>query len=163
MLFNWSDDLKEFVTQVTDPVDTILLGRNLAQGFITHWAAVAADKNYSEFTAGQKFIGTKKIVFTKTLKKSEWNNTVLATGNFVDEIQSLKSQQGSEMIAYGGGKFVSSLIKEKLIDELNLFINLVIIGRGMSIFHEIREKQNFQVASVKHFQCGVVVLTYTPI
>ena len=73
----------------------------------------------------------------------------------------LKNQTGGDIIAYGGGKFVSSLIRERLIDELNLFINPAIIGNGMPIFKEVSEKQNFQLASVKHFQCGIVVLTYT--
>ena len=161
MLFNWSEDLKEFVAQITNPVDTVLLGRNLAKGFIPHWAAVAADPGNPEFTAGQKFTETKKVVFTKTLDKSEWSNTVLAKGNLVEEVMLLKNQTGGDIIAYGGCKFVSSLIRERLIDELNLFINPAIIGNGMPIFKEVSEKQNFKLASVKHFQCGIVVLTYT--
>jgi len=39
MIFNWSDDLNEYVTQITEPIDTILLGKNLALGFIPHWTA----------------------------------------------------------------------------------------------------------------------------
>jgi dihydrofolate reductase len=160
MEFNWSDDIKEFVTQITAPVDLILLGKNLAQGFIPHWAAVATDPGSPEFTAGRKFTETKKVVFTKTLDKSEWSNTILAKGNLVEEVMLLKNQTGGDIIAYGGGKFVSSLIGEKLIDELNLFVNPVVIGKGMSIFHEVTAMQSYMVVSVKNFQCGITALTY---
>src|SRR6186997_529301 len=74
MIFNWSDDIKKYVDDITRPIDLILLGRNLATGFIPHWAAVAQDNNNPEKEAGIKFTETPKIVFSKSLKKSEWEN-----------------------------------------------------------------------------------------
>ena len=64
------------------------------------------------------------------------------------------------MIVYGGGKFVSSLIKENLIDELHLFINPVVLGNGLPIFQSVTSKQNFDLLDVKRFDCGIVVLCY---
>ena len=130
MALDWDDALKACVTEITTPVDCIVLGRKLAQGFIPHWAAVAANPDDPEFTAGKKFTDTHKVVFTKTLGRSEWDNTVLAKGDLVDEISRLKKQVGSDIIAYGGGTFVSALIKYGLIDELNLLVNPVALGRG---------------------------------
>ena len=77
-------------------------------------------------------------IFTKTLIKSEWDNTVLAKGDLVTEVNKLKNQNGKDIIAYGCGKFVSALIKENLIDELHLFINPSIIGNGMPIFRDVK-------------------------
>ena len=102
MVWDWDDDLKEYAEEITEPVDCIVLGRKLAQGFIPHWAAVAANPDGSEFAAGRKFSDTSKVVFTKTLGQSEWDNTVLAKGDLVDEISRLKKQDGKDIIAYGG-------------------------------------------------------------
>ena len=65
MTFDWDDELKECVTEITTPIDCIVLGRKLAQGFIPHWAAVAANPDDPEFAAGRKFTDTHKVVFTK--------------------------------------------------------------------------------------------------
>ena len=160
--FDWDDALKQYVTDITEPVDCIVLGRKLAEGFIPHWAGVAADPGHPEFTAGRKFIETHKVVFTKTLDQSEWDNTVLAKGDLIDEITRLKKQEGQDIIAYGGATFVSALIKHGLIDEYHLFVNPAAIGNGMSIFNELDSKQNLKLVKSKAFDCGIVVLNYEP-
>jgi dihydrofolate reductase len=159
---NWDNELIQYVTAITETVDCIVLGRKLAEGFIPYWASVAANPDHPEFTAGQKFTDTDKIVFTKTLDHSDWNNTVLAKGNLVDEITKLKKQDGKDIIAYGGATFVSALIKQGLIDEFHLFINPIAIGNGRTIFKELYSKQNLTLAESIPFDCGIVVLNYQP-
>jgi len=61
---------------------------------------------------------------------------------------------------YGGGTFVSELIKNKLIDEFHLFINPSIIGKGMPIFNRIEGTQNLTLIKASSFECGIVVLNY---
>lgn len=156
---NWDNDLIQYVTELTESMDCIVLGRKLAQGFIPHWAAVAVDPAHPEHTAGIKFTDTHKVVFSKTLKNSEWDNTVLANGDIVDEITKLKKQNGSDIIAYGGATFVLSLIEHGLIDELHLFINPAAIGSGLSIF---KGRQNLKLVKASPFDCGIVVLKYEP-
>lgn len=160
MTFNWDDELKQYVHEITEPVDCIVLGRKLAEGFIPHWATVAADPDHPEFTAGKKFTDTNKVVFTKTLDKSEWDNTFLGKGDLVDEITILKNQDGKDIIAYGGATFVSALIKQGLIDEFHLFINPTAIGNGMTIFKELDSKKNLTLVKSTSFDCGIVVLNY---
>ena len=162
VMFNWDDALKQYVTDLTEPVDCIILGRKLAEGFIPHWAGVAADPDHPEFTAGQKFTDTPKVVFSNTLDRSKWDNTVLAKGDLVDEITNLKKQNGQDIIAYGGAIFVSALIKHGLIDEFHLFINPAAIGQGMAIFKELDRKQNLTLVKSTSFDCGIVVLNYEP-
>jgi dihydrofolate reductase len=159
---NWDDKLKQYVTEITEPIDCIVLGRKLAEGFIPYWAGVAANPNDPQFTAGKKFTDTPKVVFTKTLDKSAWSNTVLAKGNLVDEITKLKNQDGKDIIAYGGATFVSALIKQGLIDEFHLFINPTAIGNGMAIFKELDRKQNLTLVKATSFDCGIIVLHYEP-
>ncbi|WP_026897028.1 dihydrofolate reductase family protein [Daejeonella oryzae] len=163
MIWDWDEELKQYVADLTEPVDCIVLGRKLAEGFIPHWAAVASNPEDAEFTAGQKFTNTPKVVFTKTMDKSEWENTVLAKGDLVEEINKLKQQDGKDIIAYGGSAFVSSLIKHRLIDEFHLFINPVAIAEGMTIFTDLDSKENLTLVKSTSFDCGIVVLTYEPV
>lgn len=151
---DWDDKLKKYVGEITEPVDCIILGRKLAQGFIPYWAS------HPEQEGADKFNGTNKVIFTKTLEKSEWDNTVLAKGDLVDEIAKLKKQGGKDIIAYGGATFVSALIKHGLIDEFHLFVNPTAIGNGMSIFKELDSKQKLILAKSTSFDCGIVVLNY---
>ncbi|HEX2535695.1 MAG TPA: dihydrofolate reductase family protein, partial [Chitinophagaceae bacterium] len=107
MVLDWDEALKNYVSELTDPVDTIVMGRKLAEGFIPYWASVAADPGNPEAGAGRKFTDTPKVVFTRTLEEPAWENTVLAKGDLAAEIRQLKMQEGGDIIAYGGAGFVS--------------------------------------------------------
>ena len=160
MIWNWDNKLKNYVDDITAPVDTIILGRKLAAGFIPHWSKVAENPDDPEYISGKKFIDTPKIVFTKTLDKSEWKNTSLAKGKLSEEIDKLKNQNGKDIIVYGGSNFVSSLIKEGLIDEFHLFVNPVILGKGMPIFGGLEHNQKLTFVQSNSFDCGITVLQY---
>ena len=160
MTLPWTEDINAYVNEIMDTVDTIVLGRKLAEGFIPYWAGVAANPENPEFASGKQFSDMHKVVFTQTLDQSEWGNTVLAKGDLVDEITQLKNQEGQDLYACGGATFVSALIKHGLIDEYHLFINPTAIGNGMPIFKEIKDSQNFQLMLSKSFDCGIVALKY---
>ncbi len=167
MVWDWDDQLKDYVTDITDPVDCILLGRKLAEGFIPYWASVAANAEDPQVTAGKKFTETKKVVFTKTLNSSApadngWNNTLVTNGDLVEEVSRLKNEAGKDMIAYGGANFVSALIKHALVDELHLFINPAAIGNGMPIFKDVESTQAMNLIKATAFDCGIVILKYEP-
>jgi dihydrofolate reductase len=162
MEWNWDNQLKKYVADLTESVDCILLGRKLAEGFIPYWANVAANPDDPEFSAGKKYTNTHKVVFTKTLDKSKWSNTVLAKGDLVDEINNLKIQDGGDIIVYGGAQFVSSLIKARLIDEYHLFINPTAIANGLPIFSKLDDHLRLTVKNSKSFDCGIIVNTYVP-
>ncbi len=157
---NWDDALIRCVGELTDPVDTILLGRKMTDGFVKHWTAVAVDPSHPEYLAGKKFTDTPKVVFSRTLKSSEWYNTTLATKNIVDEVNELKHKTGGDIIGYGGASFVSSLIEYGLIDEFNLFVNPVAIGKGLSIFSGVQSMQKLTLITARQFDCGIVLHKY---
>lgn len=160
MTWNLSDDLKKFILDLSEPIDTILLGKNMTDGFVNHWKNVKADKNNPEHWAGVKFTDTPKVVFSKTLERSEWENTTLAIGNLAEEVNKLKAAEGNYLMVYGGAGFVSSLIKEDLIDDYYLFINPAVIGNGKRIFDEIETKRTMNLVASHRFECGVVVNHY---
>lgn len=134
MEWNWGEDIKNYVNDLHEECDTILLGRKMADGFVSHWEGVLKNPADESYAFAKKMVDYPKIVFTKTLNKSMWNNTEIAAGDITEEVNKLKKQSGKDIIVYGGSGFVSSLIKENLIDEYYLFINPSALGRGMTIF-----------------------------
>lgn len=163
MVWNWDDKLQKYVSELTKPVDTIILGRKMTDGFVSYWSEVMTKPDDPFYEFAKKMIETPKVVFTKTLKKSQWTNTAIATGDLTDEIIKLKSKKGRDIIVYGGASFDSSLIKAGLIDEFHLFINPAVIGRsGMTIFKDINEIQKFTMVKSTPFDCGIVELHYEP-
>lgn len=162
MTWNMDDDLKNYIIELTDSVDCILLGRKMTDGFITYWSSVVADPDNHEYPFAKQMLDIPKVVFSKSLTKSTWENTVLANGDLAEEITKLKKQNGKSIIVYGGSNFVSNLVKENLIDEYHLFINPAAIGKGLSIFAGLNEKFNLKLAGSKAYDCGIVVNRYIP-
>ncbi len=158
--FTWNEKLREYEDRLHEPVDTILLGRKMTNEFISYWSNVMNKPEDPEYTFAKKMMETPKIVFTTTLNKSEWPNTEIATGDLKDEITKLKSQEGGDIIVYGGASFDSSLIKENLIDEFYLFINPVAIGNGKTIFKDLKEIRKFTLIESIAFDSGTVLLHY---
>ena len=154
------DKIIKYENELMESFDTILLGRKMTDLFISYWSDVISKPDDPWYEFAKKMIETPKVVFTKTLNKSKWINTDLATGDLTDEIIKLKSRDGRDMVVYGGASFDSSLIKLGLIDEFLLFINPVAIGNGMTIFRDLNEIQKFNVVKSIAFDCGIVLLHY---
>jgi dihydrofolate reductase len=155
------DKIIKYENEFIESIDTILLGRKMTDVFISYWSDVIKNKPDDPWYAfAKKMIEIPKVVFTKTLNKSKWINTDIATGDLTDEIIKLKSRDGKDMVVYGGASFDSSLIKLGLIDEFLLFINPVAIGNGMTIFRDLNEIQKFNMVKSIAFDCGIILLHY---
>ncbi|HEV8381301.1 MAG TPA: dihydrofolate reductase family protein [Gemmatimonadales bacterium] len=146
------------ITQLTDTSDTILLGRKMTAGFITYCESVQPES--PEYVFARKMVDTPKVVFSKTLTRVEGKNVRVETGDLVQAVNQLKAQRGKDIVVCGGATFVSALIDHDLIDEFNIFVNPVAIGRGMRIF---RERKALRLASSTAYSGGVVVNTYHPV
>jgi dihydrofolate reductase len=158
MTWNPDDELITFMNSLIDSSDTLLLGRKTADSIINYWEN-AADKN-PDTPFAKKIVDIPKLVFTKTLDKSPWNNTTLAKGDLAEEISNLKKQNGKDILVFGGAGFVSSLIKEGLIDEYHLIVNPTAIGEGMTIFNSLDRVQKFSPTQAKLYSGGKIVLSY---
>jgi dihydrofolate reductase len=160
MTWNPDDELTAFMSSLLDTSDTLLLGRKTAENIIKYWQDTAITNPIHPFA--KKIADIPKIVFTKTLDKSTWNTTTLAKGNLVEEIASLKNQNGKDILVFGGAGFVSSLIKEGLIDEYHLIVNPTAISNGMTIFNSFDNVQKFTPIQAKLYSGGKIVLSYKP-
>ena len=160
-LDNWDNELKNCENELINSSDTILMGRKMTDEFVKYWTSVLENPESPEYAFAKKMVDTPKVVFTKTLDESPWANTVLAKGDIVEEVNRLKNQTGKDILVYGGADFVSSLIKENLIDEYNFFINPTAIGRGMTIFDKLEDKSlSLKLNRSQSYNCGIVVNTY---
>ena len=154
------DGIKQYVIDLLDTSDTILIGRKLAEGYIPYWQDVITKPDDSMYEFATRIVGAKKVVFTKTLEKSIWDKTDLAKGNITDEVHKLKNQEGKDLIVYGGSSFVSSLIKHGLIDEFHFFINPIAIGKGMSAFAQLENWQQLKLVKSMTCDSGLIILHY---
>ena len=160
MTWNPDDEFIAFLNSLLDASDILLLGRKTAEGIIKYWENEAVQNPAHPFA--KKIAAIPKVVFTKALDKSTWNNTILAKGSLTEEIADLKKQDGKDILVFGGADFVSSLIKEGLIDEYHLIINPTAMGNGMTIFNSINGIQKFTPIQSKLYPGGKTVLSYKP-
>ncbi|MFI0464324.1 dihydrofolate reductase family protein [Saccharopolyspora sp. 5N102] len=158
MTLPWSEDLASYIEALNEPIGTIVLGRKLAEGFIPHWASQPADEAQEGI---DRINNTPKVVISTTLTESPWENTVVAS-DLVETIRELKAQPGGDIIAYGGGSLVASLIAEGLLDELHLIVNPTAIGAGLPVFGATGSNQQFDLVAATPFECGIVALQYAP-
>jgi len=166
--WNWDDKLKEFAYPLRDTCDTILLGRKQAEVFIPHFEDTVnnlktkkADKASDEtFAYADRMVNMPKIVFSRRMKTFDGKNVSVENGDLVTAIKNLKSREGKDMIVYGGAEFVSSLVKEGLIDEFNFFVNPVMINQGLRIFDMLEHGQRLSPISTTLYECGISVLVF---
>jgi dihydrofolate reductase len=163
---NWGEDINAYVTALTSTIDCIVMGHNLAKGFIPHWQSVA-DTAAANNPFAKIMDETPKIVFSrnadalsKSLSSLGWRNTNIATGSLQDEIGALKNATGKNIMVYGGSEFVGELAKANLIDEYYLFINPSALGKGMGIFNRLQSSLPLQCESTQRFDNGIVVIKY---
>lgn len=149
--------LHAFINHLTDTSDTILLGRKMTEGFIKHWEQVITQPDSPEYSFAQKMVGTPKVVFSKTVDRVDGQNVRVENAPIVEAVNHLKRQAGKDILVYGGATFVSSLIENRLIDELNLFVNPVAIGNGMRMFGG---REILKLTGSTAYTDGVVVNTY---
>jgi dihydrofolate reductase len=162
MTWGHSENVLAHIMELTGSIDTILLGRKLATGFIPHWEAVVGNPRDPSHAFGKLMTETPRVVFTTTMTSSPWANTTLATGDLKEEINRLKQQPGKDLIVYGGAGLVSSLISGDLIDEYHLFVNPAAIGRGMPIFEQLAGPRQFTLVKSFSSDSGIVVSVYQP-
>jgi len=154
----WTDDLNDYITALTKPVDTIVLGRKLAEGFIPAWASSPEGEEQESI---DWMNNTPKVVVSNSLKQSPWEGVEIVGGDLRRAMNEIKARSGGEIIVYGGGTLVSSLIAEGLIDDLYLFVNPTAIGAGMPVF-PAATYQRLQLVEARPFECGVTAMHYRP-
>jgi dihydrofolate reductase len=154
------DELHEYFTELLRNSGVHIIGRNTYHLMYPYWHDVAV--NGSETDSVNEFArifdAIPKIVFSKTLKSVEWNNTTLLRSNLREEILKLKEQPGKD-IAIGSLNIASQVAAWDLIDDYYLVYHPVIAGKGPRLFESV-ENRTLKLVDSKPFHSGVIALHY---
>src|SRR5271166_2853309 len=154
---------RDFVSDMLSTVDTMLLGRVLFQGFEQAWPAMASNPSSpKEIVDFAHWIeASPKFVFSKSMKKIGWKNSMLVTFNtdadIVKAVNSLKQQPGRDMVVFGGARFAETLVRLGLVDEYRLKVQPIALGEGLPLF---KEKTKLKLTKSKTYGSGVVGLYF---
>jgi dihydrofolate reductase len=150
----------EYAADGLSSESTLLFGRVTYQMMASYWPTPIAIKNDPIVAEGMN--NADKIVFSRTLKKVEWNNTRLVKDNITEEIRKMKQMPGKDMTILGSGSIVTQFAEQGLIDEYQIMVDPVVIGDGTPIFKDIKHKLDLKLTMTRTFKSGVVLLCYQP-
>jgi dihydrofolate reductase len=158
----WNEEMAEHACHQLSKTDTILLGRVTYQAMAQYWPYQSLNLLFprEQIAFADMMNSHLKIVFSKTLEGTQWNNSRLVKKNLANEISKLKRQPGKDMIIYGSGSLVSSLMQSGLIDEYELWVHPVLLGKGKSLFKGLEETHTLRLLKTRSFNSGVIILYY---
>jgi dihydrofolate reductase len=132
----------------------LIFGRLTYDGFAAVWPSVDDAQGF-----GERMNALPKFLASRTLKRPDWNNTSLIQGGLVDGVKAIKANVGGNILIYGSASIVHQLLPAGLIDEINLMIYPVALGRGKRLWPE-GVRMPFALAENRHFNDGIVLLRY---
>jgi len=138
--------------------DALLLGRKTYEGFAAAWPQM--EEQTGEYGAWMN--GYPKHVASRTLREPlEWNATLIGE-DLAEEVSKLKQQDGKDILIFGSGDLVNTLMEHDLIDEYRLMVFPVVVGKGKRLFGDAGETKDMRLVDTKSLGSGVIVLTYEP-
>jgi dihydrofolate reductase len=137
----------------------LLFGRVTYQMMASYWPTPMAAKDNPGVAEGMN--RSDKIVFSRTLKKVEWENTRLIKNDLVEEVKKLKKGK-KDITILGSGSIVTQLAEAGLIDEYQIMVDPVALGEGTLLFKGMKRKLDLKLTSTRAFKSGVVLLNYAP-
>lgn len=162
---NWikvDEEIFEHVGKRISEGDTALYGRVTYQMMESYWPT-AADKptaSKHDIEHSQWYKKAYKVVLSRTMKGTELTNTKIISDDLHDEINEIKHQGSKEILLFGSPTATHSLMQLNLIDGFWLFVNPIILGRGIPLFTGIKDKINLKLLTTRQFASGVTELNY---
>lgn len=138
----------------------LLFGRvtyDLMAGF---WPTETAIKTLPD--VAERMNNGSKVVFSRTMEKASWNNTKLIKGDLAAEVRKMKQEPGDPMVIMGSGSIISQLTDERLIDEYQIVMIPVVLGKGRTMFDGVKERVPLKLTKSRVFGNGNMVLWYEP-
>ncbi len=153
-------EFQSFVEENAKGGGELLFGRVTHDLMASYWPTPAALQ--SNPVVAERMNGLPKVVFSRTLKQSSWSNTKVVNGDPAAEVRKMKEASGEGMVILGSGSIVSQLARARLIDEYQIVVIPVVLGRGRTMFDGIPEKLDLKLTNTRNFGNGNVFLRYEP-
>lgn len=159
---SYDRELQQYAEGIVATVGSPVYGRVTYELMAGYWPGVLNDPNESEHSkAHAQWVNeAPKIVFSTTMKKAEWNNTIVINDNIAEEINKLKQQPGKDLVIFGSPGLAHSFMELDLIDEYQLTLNPVLLGSGIPVYENIKNKTNLKLVKATPLKSGVVGLHY---
>jgi dihydrofolate reductase len=154
------DEFDELVAGNARGGGTLVFGRVTYDMMAGYWSSPMAKEN--DPIVAERMNNLPKIVFSRTMKQADWNNTTLYKGDPATEIRTLKQRPGDDMAILGSGSLVAQLAQEGLIDAIQLVVNPLVLGSGRTMFEGARKPLQLELTGSRAFKNGKVVLSYAP-
>jgi dihydrofolate reductase len=157
------EEIFNYVGKRISEGDTALYGRVTYQMMENYWPTAGgkptATRHDIEHSKWYKKV--HKVVLSKTMKDAALINTKIISDNVSDRINEIKQESGKDILLFGSPTATHSLIQLNLIDGYWLFVNPIILGRGIPLFVDIKDKIKIKLLTTRQFTCGVTELNYT--
>jgi dihydrofolate reductase len=111
---------------------------------------------------GRPFDRARKYVVSHKAFELSWSNSELITGDVVKGLKKLKDSEGSDLLVYGSGNLIQTLLRHNLVDRMHLWTFPVTIGRGKKLFADGTQPERFRQVDAKILSSGVLFATYEP-
>ena len=163
---NWAkvdEEIFDHVGKRISEGDTALYGRVTYQLMESYWPTAADKPNASkhDIEHSKWYSKVHKVVLSKTMKDDQTNTTIISD-NLSDSINEIKRQGDKEILLFGSPTATHSLIQLNLIDGYWLFVNPIILGRGIPLFVDIKDKIKLKLlTTTRQFSSGVTELNYS--
>ena len=160
------EEIHQHYSELLSKADTLIYGRITYQLMESYWPSVV--KNPTGNKPMDKFAvlidNISKIVYSRTLQHVDWKNTTLKKEVIQEEILELKQSRngGSKNIVVGSPGLIVALTQLDLIDEYQLGVQPTVLGSGLPLFKNIRDRIDLKLLKTKTFGCGAVMLYYEP-
>ncbi len=153
---SWSD-----VFATLETVDAMLIGAGAHREYLGHWQAALTNERAtpSERAFAAIAARTPHFVLSRTLRTVEWPNASVLAGG-VEGIESLKRQDGRDILLWGGPTVAAAAIEADLGDEYHLVIHPVIVGRGKKLFADVATAHRVRHLSTRTLPSGVLLVRH---
>ncbi|NUW45879.1 dihydrofolate reductase family protein [Nonomuraea rhodomycinica] len=152
----WNDEMGAVVEAGMQGAAAMLMGRRLYDEWAAYWTTTEADQDIA-----RSFNDMRKYVVSNTLEKADWNNTTVVNGDVAARLRDLKKQTDGDIQMSGSATTVRWLLANGLLDELNLLVHPIAVGRGQRLFEDT-PTHPLKLVRSETFQTGVLNLTYVP-
>jgi dihydrofolate reductase len=148
-------DFEGYSSEMLKSIDAFVIGRRTYELFVDFWPKATGPD-------ADRLNELPKIVFSRTLKKVEWNNARLADEDVAEEITRLKQQPGKDIALFGSADLASTFMHLGLIDEYRIFVTPVVLGDGTPMFKDVSERIALKLMKATTWSSGIVALYYQP-
>jgi dihydrofolate reductase len=154
----FNDEMGDAVSAGFATADALLMGRVLYNDWAAYWPEHAAEP------FGDVMNSIKKYVVSNSLQTAEWQNSEIVSGDVAQKLTDLKAQDGGDISMSGSATTVRWLLREGLLDELNLLVHPIAVGGGLArLFPPDEPTVPLELLSSETFTTGVLSLSYAPV